>query len=94
MEDWKREGSYNVTMHKPSSWIVCRESDHKPPTSWKHSDVSPGRVVEVQSADGGITEPAGPSTQDIEIMPVEMNRVGNIDRASHGFLDHPVSPLW
>ena len=82
-----------MTMHEPSSRVVCWESNHKPATSGKHSDVPSGRVVEVQSADGRVTKSAAPSAQDIEIVAMEMDRMGNINDTANGLLNHPVGPL-
>lgn len=61
-EGYTEGESYNMTMHEPSSRVVRWESNHKPPTSWKHSGISPGRVIEVQCADGGVTESPRPNT--------------------------------
>ena len=82
-----------MAMHEPCSRIVGGKSDGEPSTSWEHSSVSPGRVVEVQSAGGGISEASGPSTQNVEVVAMKMDWVGNVDGASDGFLDDPVSPL-
>lgn len=85
---------YDMTMHEPSSRVVRGESYHKPSTGWKHSGISPGRIVEFQSAGGGVTESAESSTEDIEVVAVKMDWVGNVDVAANGLLDDPVSPLW
>ena len=51
-----------MTMHEPSSGVVRRESNRKPSACWKHGNVSPGRIVPVQSTGRGISEATGAST--------------------------------
>lgn len=81
-------------MEQPSAWVVGQESQCKPPVSRQHGDVSSDRVIIVQPLPIIIGPSARARSQHVEIMPVKMDRMGDLDIkwSASSLRDDPVSP--
>lgn len=78
----------NVAMHEPDSGIVGVEGNHQEPTAGHHGDVTARWVLEIERRAGTVRARA--SSQDVEVVPVQMDGVRNRRERR---LDDDVDPL-
>lgn len=64
-------------MHQPGTWIIYAECYDEPSATRQCSRLPPRRIIEVQGAAGRPDSFSRP--EDVEIMTVEVDRVGNGD---------------
>ena len=86
-----KEKTYNMTMHQPSPGIISRERNHQPTTRRQKRDIPPRRIGKRERRNGAIVKSAGARAEDIEIVTVEMDRVGDV-RCAAGLLNDPIGP--
>jgi hypothetical protein len=84
----------NVAVHEPGTWVVGWVGDDKPSATWELSNVAARWVRETKLVEvGGDAERTGSGTENMAIVAVEMDRVGN-GWGAGGLLDYPVGPLF
>lgn len=83
----------NMTVHQPGSRIISGVCDNEPAATLELSNIAARRIREAQLVEiSSHAELARPCAQNITVVTVEVNRMGNRRRAG-GLLDHPVRPL-
>lgn len=83
-----------MTVHQPRSRIISGESKGKPASSWQDSHVSSSWILPRQGRWRVLAiEYALPATEDVKVVPVEMNWMGNRDTSCGWLLYDPVRPL-
>lgn len=80
----------NVAVHDPEARVVGGEGDEEVAAGRKRGRVATGRVVELQARRGAVPD-AGAGSDDVEVVAVEVDGVGEGDEGAG--LDPPEVPL-
>jgi hypothetical protein len=73
-----------MTMHQPSPRIITFKRYNQAPTIRQQGHISPHGVNKIQTWDQSLGELSGELTEDVEIVTVEMDRVGNTTSVLNG----------
>jgi len=84
-----------MAVHHPCARVVCLESKRQPAVGRKHSSVPTGGVVVVEVVDVTVLPSLLTGSEDVEVVAVQVNRVGNLDvvRVSRNGANDPVDPF-
>ena len=80
----------DVAMHEPRTGIVSNERNYQVSSGGEHGDISPWRILVIQSL--AVVEDADAGAHDVKIVAVQVDWVG-LGRWKCGYrLNHPVGP--
>jgi hypothetical protein len=85
---------WDMAMHEPGAWVVGLECKHEVAACRESSSVTTDRVVSFEARN--VAAPFGVFSlvEDVEVVAVEMDRVGKRRGGSVVLLDDPVLPLF